>query len=76
MQFALTLENPLGDAVVILSGTMPAQLLPRFALKVSELQAFIPQLNVLVNGHTLTQLDFYQGHCSLKGEPVHIVGEG
>ena len=71
MGFELVYMTITGDAIVLLRGTIKPQLLPNMALKLAELEVFIPGLRIVTCGHELTTLTFREKACTLGGEPVH-----
>lgn len=70
MDVAICFETAVGDSLLLVSTALPAYQVPNFALKFAEVKAFIPGLTLVIAGHTLTEMTFNQGHCSLRGEKV------
>ncbi len=71
MDVAICFETAVGDSLLLVSTSLPAHQVPKFALKFAEVKAFIPGLTLVIAGHTLTEMTFNQGHCRLRGELVH-----
>ncbi len=71
VDFELCYIAPTGDAIVLLRGTISQQLLPNMALKLAELEVYIPGLRIVTCGHELTTLTFKDKSCTLGGEPAH-----
>ncbi len=70
MDFELCYMTPTGDAIVLLRSTISQQLLPNMALKLAELEVYIPGLRIATRGHELTTLTFRDRVCTLGGEKV------
>jgi len=70
VDFELCYIAPTGDAIVLLRGTISQQLLPNMALKLAELEVYIPGLRIVTCGHELTTLTFRDRVCTLGGEKV------
>ncbi len=70
MDFELCYMTPTGDAIVLLRSTISQQLLPNMALKLAELEVYIPGLRIVTRGHELTTLTFRDRVCTLGGEKV------
>lgn len=70
MQYSLVFETAIGESLLLISGTIHPQRLPMMALRVAELNEFIPGLRVVTLNHSMTQLTFERGNCRLQGEQV------
>ncbi len=68
--FALVLEDAIGDCYTLIRGEMPGQVFAQFLLAVRRVNDFLPQLRVVVGGHTVTQVVIQEGRYRLEGEPV------
>jgi len=71
MDVAICFETAVGDSLLLVSTSLPAHQVPKFALKFAEVKAFIPGLTLVIAGHTLTEMTFTAGNCRLRGEKVH-----
>ena len=70
MEYSLCFQLADGDLLVLLTSKIHPQLFPALALKVADLQQFIPNLRLVTMNHELTTLVFERGNVRLQGEPA------
>jgi hypothetical protein len=70
LHFQLVYENAVGDSTELLRGHIHPQAFPRLLLALHGLQAFMPQLHIVLAGHTVTELVVTSGGYTVQGEPI------